>query len=435
MIGKTLSHYTILEEITRGELQTVYRARDEKLHREVALKVLPPELVKESERRQRFVQEAAAAAALEHPHIAVIHEIDEADGMIFIAMELLRGKSLADRLNASQERLPLREGLELASGVAQGLAYAHAHGIVHRDIKPANVVLTSDGHPKLIDFGLAKLLDAKKIPFLSETRPDETALKGATGESVIEGTVSYMSPEQARGGKVDARSDIFSFGLLLFHVLGGRQPFEGKSRIDTLYAILRDPTPKIPGLNGEERQILQPIIDRCLEKEPDKRYQSMDRVLEDLKLARLRLASGGSATRLKRLAVAAGIGVAALAPIMAFLLTPPESPSEPMTPSATPSLAVLHFENLSGDPELEWLRMGLTDMLVTDLSQSTELEVLGTDRLYQILDKMGRLHGGPMSSEAIEELAERASVKHRSPRKLCKSRRFDPHLGPPRRRA
>ncbi len=163
MIGKTLSHYTILEEITRGELQTVYCARDEKLHREVALKVLPPELVKESERRQRFVQEAAAAAALEHPHIAVIHEIDEADGMIFIAMELLRGKSLADRLNASQERLPLREGLELASGVAQGLAYAHAHGIVHRDVKPANVVLTSDGHPKLIDFGLAKLLDAKKI--------------------------------------------------------------------------------------------------------------------------------------------------------------------------------------------------------------------------------------------------------------------------------
>ena len=253
-------------------------------------------------------------------------------------------------------------------------------------------------------------------------------------------------------------------------------------------------------MNGEERQILQPIIDRCLEKEPDKRYQSMDRVLEDLKLARLRLASGGSATRLKRLAVAAGIGVAALAPIMAFLLTPPESPSEPpespsepmtpsatpslavlhfenlsgdpelewlrmgltdmlvtdlsqstelevlrsrrkaavaagigvaalapimaflltppespsepMTPSATPSLAVLHFENLSGDPELEWLRMGLTDMLVTDLSQSTELEVLGTDRLYQILDRMDLLHGGPMSSEAIEELAERASVSN-----------------------
>jgi len=410
MIGKTLSHYTILEELTRGELQTVYRARDEKLHREVALKVLPPELVKESERRQRFVQEATAAAALEHRNIAVIHEIDEADGMIFIAMELMRGKSLADRLTASQERLPLREGLELASGVAQGLAYAHAHGILHRDVKPANVVLTSDGHPKLIDFGLAKLLDAEKNPFLSETRADESLLKGVTGKSVTEGTVSYMSPEQARGGKVDPRSDIFSFGLLLFHVLGGRPPFEGKSRIDTLYAILRDPTPKIPGLNAEERQVLQPIIDRCLEKEPDKRYQSMDRVLEDLTLARPRLASGGNATRWKRLAVAVGIGVAALAPIMAFLLTPPESPAESTTPSATPSIAVLHFENLSGDPELDWLRMGLTDMLVTDLAQSPGLEVLGTDRLYQILDKMGRLHGGPMSSEAIEELAERASV-------------------------
>ena len=215
-----------------------------------------------------------------------------------------------------------------------------------------------------------------------------------------------MSPEQARGGKVDPRSDIFSFGLLLFHVLGGRPPFEGKSRIDTLYAILRDPTPKIPGLNGEEQQVLQPIIDRCLEKEPDKRYQSMALVLEDLKLARLRIASGGNATRLKRLAVAAGMGATAVAAIMAFLLTPPD----PTPTSETPSLAVLHFENLSGDPELEWLRMGLTDMLVTDLSQSPELEVLGTDRLFQILDEMGRLHGGPMSSEAIEELAQRASV-------------------------
>ena len=171
MIGKTLSHYTILEEITRGELQTVYRAHDEKLHREVALKVLPPELVKDSERRQRFVQEATAAAALEHPHIAVIHEIDEADGMIFIAMELLRGKSLADRMATSEERLSLREGLELASGVARGLAYAHEHGVVHRDVKPGNIMLTGEGHPKLIHFGLSETPRRGKKSFSQRDPP------------------------------------------------------------------------------------------------------------------------------------------------------------------------------------------------------------------------------------------------------------------------
>ena len=217
MIGKTLSHYTVLEELSRGELSIVYRARDEKLNREVALKILPQNLVQEPKRRQRFVQEATTAAALEHPHIGVIHEINEADdGVLFIAMELFRGGSLAERME--REPLPVTEALELASGIAQGLSYAHEHGIVHRDLKPGNVMLTSDGHPKLIDFGLAKLLDAENNPFLND--------------GVAEGTVSYMSPEQARGGKVDPPSDIFSFGLLLYHMLSGRPPFEASSHID-----------------------------------------------------------------------------------------------------------------------------------------------------------------------------------------------------------
>ncbi|GMR23877.1 MAG: hypothetical protein BMS9Abin37_2352 [Acidobacteriota bacterium] len=403
MIGKTLSHYTVLEELSRGELQIVYRARDEKLNREAALKILPPNLLQEPERRQRFVQEATAAASLEHPHIGVIHEIGEADGVLFIAMELLRGGSLAERME--REPLLVTDALALASGIAQGLSYAHEHGIVHRDLKPGNVMLTSDGYPKLVDFGLAKLLDAEKNPFLNEAAND-SARRRAASERVTEDTVSYMSPEQARGGKVDPPSEIFSFGLLLYHMLSGRPPFEASSRIDTLYAILHDETPTLVGMGADERSLLQPVVDRCLEKDPDKRYQSMSEVLDDLKRVRLQLESG-NAFRPKRVAVTMGIGAAAIA-LLAIVFSDGRAPS-PAT-SEKLSLAVLHFENLSGDPELEWLRTGITDMLVTDLSQSPEIEVLGTDRLYQILDDMDRLHRGPLPADSVRELARRASV-------------------------
>ena len=405
MIGKTLSHYTVLEELSRGELQIVYRARDEKLNREVALKILPQNLIQEPKRRQRFVQEATAAAALEHPHIGVIHEIGEADdGVLFIAMELFRGGSLAERME--REPLPVSEALELASGIAQGLSYAHDHGIVHRDVKPGNVMLTSDGHPKLIDFGLAKLLDAENNPFLNEATQDDASLRSATGDGVTEGTVSYMSPEQARGCKVDPPSDIFSFGLLLYHMLSGRPPFQASSRIDTLYAILHDETPKLLGMGADERSLLQPIVDRCLEKDPDKRYQSMSELLDDVKRVRLQLESGNG-FRPKRGAVAMGMGAAVIA-LVAIVLSRDPDPST--ATSEKPSIAVLHFENLSGDPDLEWLRTGLNDMLVTDLSQSPELEVLGTDRLYQILDDMDQLHRGPLPTDSVQELARRASV-------------------------
>ena len=405
MIGKTLSHYAVLEELSHGELQIVYRARDEKLNREVALKILPPNLVQEPERRRRFVQEATATASLEHPHIGVIHEIGEADGVLFIAMEFLRGGSLAERME--RERLAVTDALELASGIAQGLSYAHEHGVVHRDLKPGNVMLTGEGYPKLVDFGLAKLLDAEKNPFLNAA-PDDSPLGSAASEGVSEDTVSYMSPEQARGGKVDPKSDIFSFGLLFYHMLSGRPPFEASSRTDTLYAILRDETPQLAGMGTEERSLLQPIVDRCLEKDPDKRYESMTQVLDDVKGVRRQLDSGKT-FRPKRVAFAMGLGAAVLA-LFAIVLSGDRDRGPTPATSEKPSLAVLHFENLTGDAELEWLRTGLTDMLVTDLSQSPELEVLGTDRLYQILNDMDRLHRGPLPADSIHELARRASV-------------------------
>ena len=200
MVGRTLSHYKILAEISRGGMGIVYRALDTKLNREVAIKILPPELVTDAERKRRFLQEAQSAAALHHPHIATVFEINEADGVIFISMELIEGDQLSDVL--ARERLPLGRSLELATEVAEGLARAHAKGIVHRDLKPANIMLTEDGHAKVIDFGLAKLVeplsgeDSQAATALREGEPARRSLgEGGTDPGKVMGTVSYMSRE------------------------------------------------------------------------------------------------------------------------------------------------------------------------------------------------------------------------------------------------
>jgi len=404
-IGRKLSHYILLEELHRGEVQVVYRARDDKLNREVALKVLPPELVLEPERRQRFVLEAKASASLEHPHIGVIHEIDESDGVVFIAMELMRGPSLASRL--AHGPLPLSEALPIGIGVASALAYAHERGIVHRDVKPANVMLTEEGHPKLIDFGLAKLLDVEQSPFLGQAGEDEPPLQSTTREGLIRGTIPFMSPEQARGGKVDHRSDVFSFGLLLYTMLSGRPPFEGTSRIDTLHAILREPTPRLAGVSGEARELLQPIVDRCLQKEPDRRYPTMAESLEGLKRARVQIEAGSRLSRGARRALWAAAIAASVVLAFAFFYRRPVEPDL----EETPSVAVLQFENLSGDPALDWLVTGLPDMFATDLSQSPELEVVGLGELYTVLAEAGGLEGEPPTREVIKEVASRTGVR------------------------
>jgi serine/threonine protein kinase len=199
MIGRTLSHYTILSEVSRGGMGVVYRAVDTKLNREVAVKVLPPEVVSAPERKRRFIQEAQAAAALEHPHIAVVHEIDEAEGVTFIAMELIHGVKLQEYLERVQPS-PTR-ALELAIEVAEGLSCAHEKGIVHRDLKPSNIMLTDEGHAKIIDFGLAKLVE----PLRGGESEVETAVRDGTETGAVMGTVSYMSPEQAKGQKVDRK--------------------------------------------------------------------------------------------------------------------------------------------------------------------------------------------------------------------------------------
>jgi len=228
MIGKTLSHYRVLEEIGRGGVGVVYRALDTTLGREVALKILGPSALREPEQERRFQQEARAAASLAHPAVSVIYEIDEADGATFIAMELVRGEPLSTAL--ARGPLSPDRALELAIEVAEGLAEAHARGVVHRDLKPKNVMLTASGHVKVIDFGLAKTVH-RRSPADSGA---DTPVRGDSDAGRIVGTAAYMSPEQVRGEDIDGRSDLFALGALLYEMLAGEAAFRRDNGVETL---------------------------------------------------------------------------------------------------------------------------------------------------------------------------------------------------------
>jgi two-component system, LytTR family, response regulator len=285
MIGRTLSHYKLLEELGRGGVGVVYRALDTTLGREVALKVLGEAAGRDPEQGRRLEQEARAAASLAHPAVSVVYEIAEADGTTFIAMELVRGRPLATLIAGTP--LDPERALDLAIEVAEGLVEAHARGIVHRDLKPKNVMLTDSGHVKIIDFGLAKLIRPRP-PFESGA---DTPQWDNTDPGRIMGTAAYMSPEQVRGADVDARSDLFAFGAMLYEMLSGEPAFRRETGVETLHAVLKEPAPRLleDGL-GPSGPVLQRVLDRCLAKAPEDRYQTATELLADLREARRRLA-------------------------------------------------------------------------------------------------------------------------------------------------
>jgi Tol biopolymer transport system component/serine/threonine protein kinase len=288
MIGKIVSHYRILEKLGEGGMGIVYKALDTHLDRLVAIKVLPSEKVADAERRRRFVQEAKAASALNHPNIITIYDIANEKGIDFISMEYVPGKALNQLI--SRKGLPLGESLKYAVQIADALAAAHAAGIIHRDLKPGNVMVGGAperaGFVKVLDFGLAKLTDKVERGEREFTQTINQDDAPATGEGTIVGTVSYMSPEQAEGKKVDARSDIFSFGALLYEMVTGHRAFQGDSKLSTLSAILREePKPASQIAEGLPRE-LERIISRCLRKNPERRFQTMADLkvtLEELK--------------------------------------------------------------------------------------------------------------------------------------------------------
>jgi serine/threonine protein kinase/tetratricopeptide (TPR) repeat protein len=372
--------YKIIEEIGRGGMGVVYKAQDLHLDRFAALKILPPERVADPDRKRRFVQEAKAASALNHPNIITIYDIDQEGGMDFIAMEYVAGKTLDELIGG--KGLKLNETLKCGIQIADALAAAHETGIVHRDLKPGNVMVTERGLVKVLDFGLAKLTE----PGSGELAPTQT-LKPYTEEGMILGTVAYMSPEQAEGKRVDARSDIFSFGSMLYEMLTGCHAFQGDSKIAVLSAILHQEPAAIEGVPPE----LDKIIGRCLRKDPDRRIQHMVDVklaLEELKDRELpidirRPATPSSPDRVLqatrkhlRLWIPAALVLTILIALLVvwdvgglrYRLTG-AAESGPIR-----SIAVLPLENLSGNPEQEYFVDGITDAITTELGKISGFE-------------------------------------------------------------
>jgi serine/threonine protein kinase/TolB-like protein/Flp pilus assembly protein TadD len=405
--GVRLGPYEILSPLGAGGMGEVYRARDPKLGRDVAIKVLPEDVAQDAERLARFEREARSLAALNHPGIVTIYAVEQSGETRFLAMELVEGESLDVAIPPAG--FSLARFFDVAVPLADALSAAHERGIVHRDLKPANVMITREGRVKVLDFGLAKLESPGSGPNATEMPTESRA--DLTSEGKVFGTVAYMSPEQARGGRIDARSDVFSLGVVLYQMLTGERPFKGNAAADMISSILRDQPPPVTEVRADVPPHLGRILRRCLEKEPRDRYQTSRDVYNELKDLRAETSSPSSSSsprvttgavasapaperRRARWTLPAGIaGVLLLALVLyaawrSGVLRSPSRQGEAATGApAIRSIAVLPLDNYSGDPNQDYFAEGMTDELTSDLATISQLRVISRGSAMQFKGK------------------------------------------------
>jgi len=414
--GQSLGHYRLAEKLGEGGMGVVWKAVDTRLDREIAIKVLQEPFATDPDRLSRLEREARAVAALNHPNIVTLYSVEQADGIRFITMELVEGESLGELI--PEHGLTVDRFFEIAAPLAEALAAAHARGVIHRDLKPGNIMVNSEGRPKILDFGLARLW---RVPI-----EDGSALRTETltQAGVVVGTVAYMAPEQAQGGAVDARSDIFSLGIVLYQMITGRHPFASATPYETVSAILNDQPISVTELKHSLPRQLGRIIAHCLEKQPHRRFQTALDLHNELAALRDELKSE------PRAAAAAGApksvwtrwvlptAVAASLLLVSILVVQWLRGNVPRSTAATPgigssgrpAIAVLHFQSHGATDEIRWLSSGLPSMLLTGLAQTPGLDVISSQRIEEVLRKIGRSDLEALDRGIAAEVARRSGA-------------------------
>jgi serine/threonine protein kinase len=421
MIGQIISHYKILEKLGEGGMGIVYKVQDTKLDRLLALKFLPPHLTVKDTDKARFLQEAKAASAINHPNVCIIHDIQEHEERQFLVMEYVDGQTLRAHIDSIANRqLPTANCLDYALQIAASLEAAHAKGVVHRDIKSENIMVSLTNQIKVMDFGLAKLKGSLKLTKTSSTV----------------GTLAYMAPEQIEGKATDARSDIFSFGVVLYEMLTGKLPFHGEYESSLMYAILNDQPDPIQKVRTDISSEMMHVLNRTLEKSPNDRYQTVNEILIDLK--RIKRDSDQVSRKdisdipvtktrtfdkisVKKLAIySTAIITLVVAALWIFNRFTDEEPLQSMTVNER-SIAIMYFENISGDESLDHWRKSITNMIITDLYQSKYVKVVDDERLFGILSRLNKLDATSYTTGTLREVAAQARAKYVTTGKYTKA--------------
>ena len=412
MIGQRFAHYDVVSKLGSGGMGEVYLARDTKLDRDVALKVLPEAMARDPERRRRFEREAKAVAALKHPNIVTIYAVEEEKGSLYLTMELIEGKTLADTV--PKDGMSLEKFFDIAIPLSDAIGSAHAVGIAHRDLKPANVMFDAAGRVKVLDFGLAKLL---------QVDPDDKTINadGDTQPGMVLGTVSYMSPEQAEGKSVDQRSDVFSLGILFYEMATGERPFKGDTNLSIMSSILRDEPVSITEIKRTLPNQLGRILDHCLTKDPSRRFQTATDIRNELESLKAEVGSDTArhravslpATRkpMKRFGmIGAAAAIIALAVVFGPELFKGSNGGAPsvQTAEASSSLAIFPFENLKDPTDPDRIGQIMQELLITDLSGLEGIQVFSSQRLEDIQKQLG---GDQNTSNVTAAVAAQAGAR------------------------